>query len=95
MNYRRGFRRLGALLSLGSLAFWAALVVYGLYWEWQAAHLDIGALPDPLHPVRYNQWAEFARAFLLFGVVPIGAYWLLYWLLPWIIAGFRSEKDPR
>ena len=81
MNYRKGFRRIGAVLTYGSVLFWVGVMVYGSF------------LLPAIHPngTYYNDYDLFSHFLLIYGVVPVGGYWLLYWIVCWIVAGFRGD----
>jgi hypothetical protein len=84
MNYRKGFWRIGVVLSLVEIAFWGGMLIAALI---SAA---VNNTPVPLN------WRVFGDSILGEGVLPVGGYWLLYWVLGWIIAGFRhTAKAPK
>jgi hypothetical protein len=82
MNYRRGFWRLGMVLTLGEIAFFGGLVMWGtLIWPMFATDVFI------------NNWSRFWDSLLIFGVLPVAGYWLLFWILGWVIAGFKKSAE--
>ena len=78
MTYRNGFRRIGIVLTLCELAFWVGLVLYG-----NALRL--------MRPETINDWNEYRRGLLVYGLLPVFAYWIAYGLLGWIIQGFTGD----
>jgi hypothetical protein len=78
MNYRKGFWRLGVVLTLAEIAIFVGLAIWG-------------ALILPMFEKNvYNDWPVFRHAVWMHGVLPVAGYWLLYLVLGWVITGFKS-----
>ena len=82
LNYRRGFWRLGVVLTLAEIVFFVGLVIWGTL-----------ILPLLRADVLPPNWSEFRRGVLTYGALPVGAYWLMYWVLGWVVRGFEDNSN--
>jgi hypothetical protein len=97
LNYRRGFQRLYAAMTVTWIAFTLFMVPSGRWEPWRATErppqdaLDrlIATVPPDPHWLATTRWTWAAG--LSVGV-PLGSYALLFLIAPWVTRGFRPVK---
>jgi len=91
MNYKKGFLRIGLVISIGEAAFWTSIAIYGFWIDHTASTVPYTAYTIADNS-QYNDWHSFAHGLALYGVAPIAAYWTLYWCLSWVFSGFKDRE---